>query len=55
MWEFTINLISLITYLFKMFKYIYLDESGDLGFKDKSSKYFVITIFSCGIKEEQEL
>lgn len=28
-------------------KYIFLDESGELGFKEKSSKYFVITLLSC--------
>src|SRR3989338_95902 len=28
-------------------KYIFLDESGELGFKDSSSKYFVITLLSC--------
>jgi len=36
-------------------KYLFLDESGDMGFGDKSSRYFVITILICGIKEEQEL
>lgn len=28
-------------------KYIFLDESGELGFKDLSSKYFIITLLSC--------
>ena len=28
-------------------KYIFLDESGELGFKRSSSKYFVITLLSC--------
>ncbi len=28
-------------------KYIFLDESGELGFKQTSSKYFVITLLSC--------
>lgn len=28
-------------------KYIFLDESGELGFKPSSSKYFVITLLSC--------
>jgi hypothetical protein len=28
-------------------KYIFLDESGELGFKDSSSKYFIITLLSC--------
>ncbi len=28
-------------------KYIFLDESGELGFKDSSSKYFVITLLAC--------
>ena len=28
-------------------KYIFLDESGELGFKSTSSKYFVITLLSC--------
>ena len=28
-------------------KYIFLDESGELGFKERSSKYFIITLFSC--------
>lgn len=28
-------------------RYIFLDESGELGFKDKSSKYFIITLLSC--------
>jgi len=28
-------------------KYIFLDESGELGFKALSSKYFIITLLSC--------
>jgi len=28
-------------------RYIFLDESGELGFKDLSSKYFIITLLSC--------
>ncbi len=28
-------------------RYIFLDESGELGFKNSSSKYFVITLLSC--------
>jgi len=28
-------------------KYIFLDESGELGFKPASSKYFVISLLSC--------
>ncbi|MEK6848817.1 MAG: DUF3800 domain-containing protein [Nanoarchaeota archaeon] len=28
-------------------KYIFLDESGELGFKSASSKYFVITLLAC--------
>jgi hypothetical protein len=28
-------------------KYIFLDESGELGFKSSSSKYFVITLLLC--------
>ncbi|PIN89514.1 hypothetical protein COU57_05965 [Candidatus Pacearchaeota archaeon CG10_big_fil_rev_8_21_14_0_10_32_14] len=28
-------------------KYIFLDESGELGFKERSSKYFIITLLSC--------
>ncbi len=38
-------------------KYIFLDESGELGFSFNkgSSKFFTITLLVCGIKEEQEL
>lgn len=36
-------------------KYIFLDESGDLGFSDKSSKYLIITLLISGIKEEPEI
>jgi hypothetical protein len=32
-------------------KYIFLDESGELGFKDSSSKYFVITLLICDESE----
>lgn len=28
-------------------KYIFLDESGELGFKTTSSQYFIITLLSC--------
>ncbi|KKP30768.1 MAG: hypothetical protein UR15_C0001G0013 [Parcubacteria group bacterium GW2011_GWA2_31_28] len=28
-------------------KYIFLDESGELGFKESSSNYFIITLLSC--------
>ncbi len=28
-------------------KYIFLDESGELGFKDSSSKFFIITLLVC--------
>ncbi len=28
-------------------RYIFLDESGELGFKSSSSKYFIITLLSC--------
>ncbi|MEK6927914.1 MAG: DUF3800 domain-containing protein [Nanoarchaeota archaeon] len=28
-------------------KYIFLDESGELGFKESSSRYFIITLLSC--------
>lgn len=33
--------------------YIYLDESGDLGFSEKSSNYFVITLLL--VKEPKEV
>lgn len=36
-------------------KYIFLDESGELGFKKSSTKFFTITLLVCGVKEEQEL
>lgn len=38
-------------------RYIFLDESGDLGFNfDKgSTKYFIITLLVCEVHEEQEL
>jgi len=32
-------------------KYIFLDESGELGFKSVSSKYFIITLLSCDEEE----
>ncbi len=28
-------------------KYLFLDKSGELGFRQESSKYFVITLLSC--------
>lgn len=28
-------------------RFIFLDESGELGFKESSSKYFIITLLSC--------
>ena len=36
-------------------KYIFLDESGELGFKSKSSKYFIITLLSCDEGEIYDL
>lgn len=36
-------------------KYIFLDESGELGFSSKSSKFFTVTLLICGIHEEREL
>lgn len=33
-------------------KYIFLDESGELGFGEKSTKYFIISLLSC---DESEL
>ncbi len=36
-------------------KYIFLDESGELGFKSSSSNYFVITLLSCDEGELYEL
>jgi|TARA_Y100000310_G_scaffold89559_2_gene86655 hypothetical protein len=36
-------------------KYIFLDESGDLGFSQRSSKYFIVSLFSCGVREEIEI
>src|SRR3989338_417132 len=32
-------------------KYIFLDESGELGFKESSSRYFIITLLSCDENE----
>lgn len=32
-------------------RYIFLDESGELGFMKSSSKYFVITLLSCSEDE----
>ena len=34
-------------FIISLMKYIFLDESGELGFKNSSSKYFVITLLSC--------
>tara|TARA_Y100000310_G_scaffold67450_1_gene62774 strand:+ start:568 stop:1170 length:603 start_codon:yes stop_codon:yes gene_type:complete len=34
---------------------MFLDESGELGFKKFSTKYFTITLLVCGIHEEQDL
>lgn len=31
----------------EIMKYIFLDESGELGFKESSSRYFIITLLSC--------
>jgi hypothetical protein len=36
-------------------RYIFLDESGELGFKSTSSKYFVITLLSCDEGEVYQL
>jgi hypothetical protein len=36
-------------------KYIFLDESGDLGFSERSSKYLVITLLVCNFNEEQSI
>jgi len=36
-------------------KYIFLDESGELGFDKKSSKFFVITLLACDEKELPQL
>ncbi|HIG94288.1 MAG: hypothetical protein QT05_C0049G0016 [archaeon GW2011_AR13] len=36
-------------------KYIFLDESGELGFKSTSSKYFVIALLSCDEEEVYSL
>ncbi len=37
-------------------KYIFLDESGELGFKENvSTRFFTITLLVCGVREEQEL
>ncbi|MBS3092188.1 DUF3800 domain-containing protein [Candidatus Pacearchaeota archaeon] len=38
-----------------MLKYMFLDESGDLGFGVKSSRFFTVTLLVCEIHEEQEL
>ncbi|MEK6871495.1 MAG: DUF3800 domain-containing protein [Nanoarchaeota archaeon] len=40
---------------FKIMKYIYLDESGELGFSNKSSKFFTITLLICEVREEREI
>lgn len=34
---------------------MFLDESGDLGFGVKSSRFFTVTLLVCEIHEEQEL
>lgn len=36
-------------------KTIFLDESGELGFSKKSSRYFIITLLVCDFKEEQKI
>ncbi len=36
-------------------KCIFLDESGDLGFSEKSSKFLTITLLVCDIKKEAEI
>ncbi len=38
-------------------KYMFLDESGELGFNFNkgSTKFFTITLLICGVREEQEL
>ncbi len=36
-------------------RYIFLDESGELGFKSTSSKYFIITLLSCDEGEIYDL
>ena len=36
-------------------KYVFLDESGELGFKDSSSKYFIIALLSCDEGEIYDL
>ena len=36
-------------------KYVFLDESGELGFKSASSKYFIITLLSCDEGEIYDL
>ena len=37
-------------------KYMFLDESGELGFNKKgSTKFFTITLLVCGAKQEQNL
>ena len=36
-------------------KYVFLDESGELGFKPASSKYFIITLLSCDEGEIYDL
>jgi len=32
-------------------RYLFLDESGELGFKDSSTKFFIITLISCDESE----
>ena len=36
-------------------RYIFLDESGELGFKKSSSRYFIITLLSCDEKDLPDL
>ena len=37
-------------------KSIFLDESGDMGFDNpKASKYFIVTLLVCDVKEEVEI
>ncbi len=33
----------LFLYCFKSMSYIYMDESGDLGFNPQSTRYFIVT------------
>lgn len=36
-------------------KYMYIDESGELGFSKNSSRYFILTILLCGLNENQSV